>query len=209
MRIATIAVLLLAALLAGCASHTLSEAECQHANWQLIGLEDGARGYTLAYLGRHREACAEYGISPDLAAYQRGHAEGMKQYCVPSVGFRAGRQGHSYSGQCPPALEPTFLAAYREGQDIRSVDLQVRQLSGALNADHKALDELHADMDAAEHALVDPETPAEQRVQLLIDIKQMHDAIGALEAGLAGREEQLAEREAYRDYLLNEAQYYH
>ena len=50
---------------ASCA--TMSESECEEADWEIIGLEDGAQGHPLSHIGQHRKACAEYGVKPDLA----------------------------------------------------------------------------------------------------------------------------------------------
>merc|ERR1711916_171837 len=67
------------ALLQGCAS--LSKEECLVADWQQIGFEDGSRGRDLLTLARHRKACAKAGITPDRAAYERGHRQGLLRYC--------------------------------------------------------------------------------------------------------------------------------
>ena len=57
--------------MSGCA--TLNESECQSANWEIIGLEDGSKGRNTSYIGEHREACSEYRIAPDLTSYIKGH----------------------------------------------------------------------------------------------------------------------------------------
>ncbi len=54
-------------LVTGCA--TMDKSECEQADWRIIGLEDGAEGRPVSYIGRHRKACAEYGIKPNLALY--------------------------------------------------------------------------------------------------------------------------------------------
>ena len=41
-------------------------------------------------IGRHRKACAEYGITPGLDAYRAGRAEGLREFCQPNNGYRAG-----------------------------------------------------------------------------------------------------------------------
>ncbi len=62
-------------LASGCA--TMSEEECLVADWHAIGYEDGAAGLQVAQLGKRREACAEYGVRPDTAAYRAGRDEGL------------------------------------------------------------------------------------------------------------------------------------
>ena len=75
------AVFLFILIVSGCA--TLNEEECLTANWQIIGLEDGSEGHLETYLGKHREACAKYGVTPDLEQYRIGHAEGVQSFCTP------------------------------------------------------------------------------------------------------------------------------
>ena len=47
--------------LSGCA--TMSGDECLTSDWNAIGYEDGARGYTADRIGKHRKACAKHGVS--------------------------------------------------------------------------------------------------------------------------------------------------
>ena len=54
--------------MSGCAS--MSADECAVSDWNAIGYEDGAQGYTADRLGNHRKACAKHGVAPDLQAYQ-------------------------------------------------------------------------------------------------------------------------------------------
>ena len=75
----------------GCAS--MNKAECLVSDWQMIGYEDGARGYGSQHLARHRKACAKHGVAPDLAAYQQGRSEGLCR----SIGVNRPRALHSES----------------------------------------------------------------------------------------------------------------
>ena len=95
--------------ISGCA--TLNKDECRTADWRAIGYEDGSRGYHPSRIGQHREACAEYGVRPDMDAYRSGHAEGVRVYCKPHTGYRLGLRGTSYNDICPADLEEHFLAA--------------------------------------------------------------------------------------------------
>jgi hypothetical protein len=49
--------------LSGCAS--ISADECRSANWQDIGIRDGANGQPEEYLIQHSTACAKVGVTPD------------------------------------------------------------------------------------------------------------------------------------------------
>lgn len=112
--------------LSGCAS--LSREECLAANWRLIGYEDGSRGHLPDYLAEHRKACAEYGVVPELDAYQKGHEKGIHRYCRPANGYYLGRQGYSYTGVCSAEDESEFLRAFRQGQHVYETERQLRRL---------------------------------------------------------------------------------
>lgn len=98
-------------LVGGCAS--LNESECRSADWRTIGYEDGALGESAARIGKHRQACASHGIAPNLAAYQQGREEGLRQFCRPQNGFRLGEQGVPYRGICPHTLNPNSTGPTR------------------------------------------------------------------------------------------------
>lgn len=112
--------------LSGCA--TLSESECRAGNWYDIGARDGYAGYSRDRLASHREACKEYRIAPDVAAYQQGYAEGLQRFCTPERGYEYGRQGGSYGGVCPAAVESDFLRAYRAGREIYNLEERLKSL---------------------------------------------------------------------------------
>ncbi|MGD8421173.1 MAG: DUF2799 domain-containing protein, partial [Gammaproteobacteria bacterium] len=111
---------------AGCA--TMDKSECREADWRTIGLEDGSAGHAVSYIGNHRKACAEYGVTPDLAAYRDGHAIGVRQFCTPPNGFRQGRAGRGYAGVCPADLEQDFLAAHATGHRLYALDNEIDRL---------------------------------------------------------------------------------
>lgn len=116
----------LALLAAACA--TMDKSECREADWRTIGLEDGAAGRTVSYIGNHRKACAEHGVTPDLAAYRSGHAIGVRQFCVPANGFSQGRAGRGYEGICPSELERGFLAAHATGHRLYDLNREIDRL---------------------------------------------------------------------------------
>ena len=168
-----------ALLLAGCA--TMSESECRSADWRLIGLEDGARGQPLAFLGRHRKACAEYGIAPDLARYERGHADGLRQYCTPDNGFRQGRSGRRYYGVCPGGLEGGFVAGYETGLELHQLSLAISRLQRDVRAMQAELVDLNEEQGEVETRLVSGSLSVADRKSLLDRFKQLQTDIAALE----------------------------
>ncbi|MDH3589617.1 MAG: DUF2799 domain-containing protein [Gammaproteobacteria bacterium] len=109
-----------AALATGCAT-TMSQTECVAADWYAIGLEDGARGQAMTRLTTHRKQCGEFGVTPDVQAYQQGRFEGLDYFCTLSNGLQVGKNGQSYAGACPSGLEYYFLTGYRLGREIHRV----------------------------------------------------------------------------------------
>ena len=89
------ALLLLTAILAGCAS--LDRDECRNADWYAIGLEDGARGRALERLGDHRRACAKHNVAPNSERYLAGRNDGLKTFCTYERGYSESSAGRGYS----------------------------------------------------------------------------------------------------------------
>ena len=94
-----IAGLLTAILLGSCATG-MSKDECALADWQTIGYEDGLRGFPAERIGAHRVACAKHQVTPNLVAYSAGRERGLREYCQPKNGFRAGLNGTGYANVC-------------------------------------------------------------------------------------------------------------
>lgn len=66
--------------LTGCA--TMSVQECQVADWQMIGYQDGKNGRDLDYILNHNKACGRINIVPNKPQWQQGREQGLKQYCI-------------------------------------------------------------------------------------------------------------------------------
>ena len=168
------------AALGGCA--TMSGDECLTSDWEAIGYEDGARGYTMDYLGQRRKACAKHGVTPDFAAYKSGREQGLAEYCQPGRGFNVGASGGRYNGVCSAHREGDFLDAYNAGYHLYTLRSNVNRATSAINARERELDRIKEDMSAKEAALISDETTAEERVVLLLDLKDMSERTGQLEA---------------------------
>lgn len=185
--------------LTGCAS--MSEDECLTVDWTAIGYEDGSRGYTADRLGTHRRACAKHGVTPDLAAYQQGHAQGVESFCQPGRAFRHGESGASYSGVCPAHLEPDYLDAYNAGHKLYSLRFGVSAANSMIASKESELERVEKRIVDAEVGLISDETTAEQRVVLLNELKDLAERTGELESEI----EQLI---ADRARIEQELQYY-
>jgi len=165
----------------GCA--TLSKEDCLQGDWKTIGYNDGAQGYTLSRLTEHQQACTEYGVKPDLVAYQAGHAEGLVYYCQPNNGFKLGEQVANYSlGLCPANLETAFLLQYVLGLDgarrlaEAEIDAQysklhrkASQLASANNEEMRKT--LQRDVDTLESTINESEGKRVKIIELLMRIR--------------------------------------
>ncbi len=93
-----------------CAS--LSEESCIAGDWATIGYKDGTNGQLVSYVDKHREACAEYGVSPDVETWARYRLEGLKEYCTPANAYSLGRDGRRMNDVCRQNRESLQLANY-------------------------------------------------------------------------------------------------
>jgi hypothetical protein len=96
----------------------------------------------MSRLDEHAQACAKHGVTPDLYAYRQGRDEGLRGYCTPERGFSAGREGSSYAGVCPAALEARFLSAYNDGRQIYSADHAVNEARSRVSSRGDRMEEL-------------------------------------------------------------------
>ncbi len=104
--------------ISGCAN--MNQAQCETANWQAIGYEDGAAGARDSQFSQHRQECAKYGITANIEDYLHGHDKGSKKYCTQTNGFFLGMKGQNYNRNCPQDLAPVFLRGLTDGKQIYS-----------------------------------------------------------------------------------------
>ena len=169
-----------AALLAsGCAS--MSDEECLATDWSAVGYEDGARGYTAERFSRHRQACAKHGITADFGAYQQGRADGLVEYCQPGRGYDVGVSGGRYYGVCSVELEQDFLDAYNAGYHLYTLRANVNRASSNIAAKERELERVEDLIRSKEAALIAKETTTEERVLLIVDLKELSERTGQLE----------------------------
>lgn len=163
----------------GCASMDI--AECQTADWETIGYQDGAAGRPSEGISRHRKACAKHGVTPILASYIDGWHDGVERYCVPQNGFNAGSNGRPYAGVCPADIEENFLFAYSDGKQLNVLESNVQQISYRISRDQGHIERVIKSIKKKEASLISPEGTAEERVQLLADLRELSEEKGQLE----------------------------
>lgn len=187
--------------LGGCA--TMSGDECVTSDWQMIGFEDGSRGYGAERLGEHRKACAKHGVTPDLQAYRAGREEGLRDFCQPSRGYNLGARGGHYNGVCSAEMEVEFLDAYRAGYHLHELQANVNSATYQINANRRELERNQDLIREKEALLIATETTVQDRILLLADLKDLSERNGQLETEIlilvddrARHEEQLANYQA-------------
>jgi hypothetical protein len=186
MRLTSLLFACCAVMLAGCSStRTMGQNGCSAVDWRTIGYEDGVAGRSGTQIGVHRRACAKYGITTDLEAYQLGRAEGLREFCQPNNGYRAGVSGEPYYDVCPADLATRFLAQYQAGHELYVHEQRVRDADAQLKVKRAEITRLEdAVARSGMRAIKDTSTP-EQRVQAVLDARQYAERIGRLKADIA------------------------
>ncbi len=192
----------LALLFQGCA--TLSENECETADWWLIGQEDGSEGLPLTHLKEHQESCAEHGVTPDRDAYAKGHRSGLAVYCTRFTGYKVGRSGQPYHGICDGSLAEEFEPGLRRGRMVHTLETEawdikqkresLREKIGRLEHERKTLQEK---LEADESIPQDRESMAEKVVELgqeLEVLKQEYEDSAQTQADAMARFDEAVEQ---------------
>jgi len=188
-------------LLAAC-SATMTKDECRAVDWRTVGYEDGVAGYSGERIGQHRKACAEYGVAPDLDAYRAGRADGLREFCQPRNGYRAGVNGAVYHDSCPADLAPAFAEAYDSGRELYVRTRRVTDAESGIAHRRREILRLEDSVTRKAFVLVSETATPEERAQALLDTKQAAERIGRLKTEIAHLEQERAryqqELDAYR-----------
>ena len=163
---------LAAALLGGC-STGMGRDECVAADWRTIGYEDGLHGLPADRIGVHRAACAKHQITPNLAAYSEGRERGLREYCQPKNGFRAGVNGYAYADVCSGAAEAAFVDSYRYGRQIHDARTELRGTQARLRGAREGVAQTEAAMANVTAELVQPKVPTDRRAWLATELVRL------------------------------------
>jgi hypothetical protein len=181
-------------VLAGCAG--MNESECLTADWQMIGFEDGSVGKSQSNIGEYRKACADHGITPSLTQYQQGYAKGIRNYCAQSNGFDQGKRGATYRGICPSDMEADFVEAYSLGREYYVLSRAVSSLSSKISSGESRIKSLEKSVAQNVLVVADDETSSEERVTLMLRIKDQYSEISELKEKIPDYEDELAHKRA-------------
>ena len=171
MRAIAIASVCVALNLTGCAS--MSKDECRVVDWRTLGYEDGVAGRSSDTIGRYRKACASVGVAPDLDAYRAGRAEGLREYCQPENGFRAGANGVYYAGFCPSDLAPAFTQAYDSGLELHARKHRLNEAIARLASTRSEIESVEHQMVSNGSTVLANESSSEVRAQALLETTQL------------------------------------
>jgi hypothetical protein len=107
---------------------TLNEQQCRTGNWEQIGRQDGARGYSASRVSSHHKACKEHGVQVNNAEYQRGYDAGVRGFCTSENGYLLGKQGYrTHQVTCPADLGTAFMTAMQKGFTEYQRELAARE----------------------------------------------------------------------------------
>lgn len=130
--------LALLATLCGCAS--ISKNECLSANWQDIGIRDGANGQPEEYLIQHSTACAKVGVTPDRERWLAGREQGLERFCTPQRAYQIGEYGGGFDAAiCRNYDQERLLDAYNKGRDVNRLSGEIASLDNEIREIHATL----------------------------------------------------------------------
>jgi len=190
-------------LLNGCA--TMSKEECRQADWYLKGVDDANQGYPLDRVIEHGKACAKLNIVPDMKEYRAGHTKGARLYCVPSKAYDEGRKGAAYNGICAADLEPQFLRAYRDGQELYTIQRNIDRLQNEINSNVAQIDRNYDEIVQLKRTIVYSNSEQDRRNKMY-RIDDLDNEIRRLELSINGASREL---DRYRhDYRVVEDKHF-
>ena len=184
--------------LIGCAG--MSSNECELADWQAVGYEDGVQGRSSDKFGSYRKNCAKHEVAPDFQAYQSGREAGLREYCQPSRGFNEGSRGAKYVGVCPTDLEGDFLHSYNDGRTLYQLEYAVTSTTRQIKHRKSRMNDIEGKLTKKMAAVLVDGTPGDERTALLVETKQLAEErmtlayeVDRLQQQLHQQEEDLAE----------------
>ena len=186
-------------LLLGACAAKMSKDECRTVDWRTVGYEDGVAGRPGDRIGEHRRACAEYGVTPDLNAYLAGRTAGLREYCQPHNGYRAGVSGYTYYDTCPADLAEQFEKAYDEGRALYVRERRVTETDQLIEEKRSEIRRLEDRVAESAFDVIDATSTAEERTQAVLDTKQAAERIGQLKSEITELEKERARYQAELD----------
>ncbi len=186
-----------ALLLGGCA--TLTAEECTTANWQQLGYTDAVAGNPPTRLAQHYKACTEYGITPNTAQYEAGHAEGARIYCAPINAFKLGDSGAQPANICPSDMALTFNNNYTAGRGLFDRRAAVNQSRDAIYSAEREIDSLENRSTDLQNRLAYGNPPEPERTAIIVELEDNREDRDRLRNDLRRYRDDLRNREDAHD----------
>jgi hypothetical protein len=141
-------------------------------------------------------------VRADLALYQEGRNQGLREFCQPINGYNLGVRGGTYNGVCSAQSEPTFLRAYQAGRDLHEMVARVSGTQAELDSKRRELARVEHGIIESSAAAISAETSADQRAQAVVDAANLAEHAGRLKVEIrqlsADSVRYQAELDAYR-----------
>ena len=112
-------------------------------------------------------------MTPNLAAYSAGRERGLRDYCQPKNGSRAGLNGNGYANVCSGSTETAFVNAYQWGRQIHDARAELRTTNSRLRNAREGLAHTNAAMASVTAELVLPTVPIERRTWLATELVRL------------------------------------
>jgi len=196
---------LVAMYLNGCS--TLNKNECLNAEWESIGYQDGVKGYLQSRIGRHRKACSEYGIKPDLSKYISGYDDGVREYCKPQRGYSRGLKGYENKGACKGSTRKIYNNAYMQGRQIYNLELQVKENKKSIKYILERNHRLEEKRVLAERKLINKKLTREQRANLVYVLRGIGNKMAYNTSAIQYHEKLINEIIREVNYLRSHSEY--
>lgn len=192
-------------LVSACA--TLDKDECLNADWELIGYEDGVKGYSAQRIGEHRKACSKHGVTPDLEKYTKGRERGLKVYCTPQNGFKVGQNSSVYRDVCPADMDAEFKKAFEYGGRIRAHRVEIGRFERDIAESREAIQVLQEEMDLNEALIVRGARGPVERARLIRRNRELRELIAREEDRIARSVHEIEQLKLLVDELFDKSPY--
>ena len=162
----------------------MSKEECLVADWYTIGLEDGSDGKTVSNISKHRKACADAGVTPDIKQYTKGLIKGLQEYCIAARGYQVAMKGDSYQGVCRGPMEKGFLQGYKSGQLVYNAKKAVSAIKVDINLAESDIRTLTKKIAKKEAVIIADESTSQERSDALKRVKSLNLELSKVEVEL-------------------------
>jgi hypothetical protein len=120
----------------------MSRNECLAANWEDVGIRDGAHGRPEEYLIQHSKACAKVAVVPDRGAWLHGREQGLDRFCVPYRMYQLGEYGAGFDAAiCRNYDQDRLVNAYEQGLEVNRLANVLAGIDGEINGINDRLDD--------------------------------------------------------------------